>query len=194
MKFNIDRIHIYFYKLTLCLIFVTFFFNLFAFCTPFWLISWPRLHTPFKMIGLWTVCFDGLTLKRDEIMQTYYGCWWIYSTYFWRIRKFLFPGWFVIVQITSTISIVLDMVCIILLLTCRNSSLKGTISSIYHYLFSFQLLQDISGYFTKSNYVKFGVKLGIEITMLKKFLQIMINENNEKSIRFMKSKLKLQTK
>ncbi|OAF69811.1 hypothetical protein A3Q56_02437 [Intoshia linei] len=156
-QFDIDRTHIYFYKLTLVLSILSFLFNFGAFCTPYWLISWPRFHTPFKRIGLWTVCFDGLSLKRDENMQSYYGCWWIFTTYFWRLRKTMFPPWFVIVQISSTISIILDIICIVLLSISRNSALKGTISSMYQYLFSIQLLNAISVLFNLLAIFLFGI-------------------------------------
>ncbi|XP_064652427.1 uncharacterized protein LOC135503068 [Lineus longissimus] len=91
-----------------------FIFNIIAFCTPNWLVSWPRIHSGFRRIGLWEVCFNGYVQPWDYTMQSYVGCWWILSTHFLEIRFWLLPAWFVFIQVLMTISIIMDIGILVL--------------------------------------------------------------------------------
>ena len=62
-----------------------------AFSTPYWYISWPRVYSGFRKIGLWEACFSGLTLPRDPTQKSYHGCWWILAPELWNIRHWVMP-------------------------------------------------------------------------------------------------------
>jgi len=66
----------------------------FAFCTPYWYISWPRVYSGFRNIGLWEVCFAGMLLERDPRQQSYHGCWWILAPELYWIRGWMMPRTF----------------------------------------------------------------------------------------------------
>ena len=62
-----------------------------AFSTPYWYISWPRVYSGFRNIGLWEACFAGLVLDRDPTQKSYHGCWWILAPELWNIRRWVMP-------------------------------------------------------------------------------------------------------
>ena len=63
-----------------------------AFCTPYWLQSWPRIHTEFRRLGLWEFCMNGFVTRRDIKMRSFFGCWWLFAPYYDPIRDLLTPG------------------------------------------------------------------------------------------------------
>ena len=71
---------------------VAFIFLFIAFCSPYWIISWPRVYSGFKRMGLWEACFAGLLLETDITNKAYHGCWWMLAPEFWNIRGWLMPG------------------------------------------------------------------------------------------------------
>jgi len=87
-----------------------------AFITPYWVISWPRVYSGFRKIGLWEVCFAGYRIPRDPSMKSYHGCWWILAPELHSIRSWIMPPWFIVVQILMTISIVIELLSLIFLL------------------------------------------------------------------------------
>jgi hypothetical protein len=84
-----------------------------AFITPYWVISWPRVYSPFRKVGLWEACFAGQILDRDPLQKSYHGCWWILAPELYDIRDWIMPPWFVVVQILITISLVIEFVALI---------------------------------------------------------------------------------
>ena len=62
-----------------------------AYSTPYWYISWPRVYSGFRNIGLWEACFAGLVLDRDPTQKSYHGCWWILAPELWNIRRWVMP-------------------------------------------------------------------------------------------------------
>lgn len=94
-----------------------------AFSTPYWYISWPRVYSGFRKIGLWEACFAGLTLDRDPTQKSYHGCWWILAPELWHIRQWVMPPWFVVVQILMTICCCIEAVnlVIVILIWLRTS-------------------------------------------------------------------------
>lgn len=87
-----------------------------AFITPYWYISWPRVYSGFRKIGLWEVCFAGLYIGRDPITRTYHGCWWIFAPEFYHIRDLVMPPWFIIVQILITVCLILEIINIVVVI------------------------------------------------------------------------------
>jgi len=62
-----------------------------AFITPYWAISWPRVYSGFRKIGLWEACFAGLRIEQDPSQKSYHGCWWILSPELYAIRSWIMP-------------------------------------------------------------------------------------------------------
>jgi hypothetical protein len=87
-----------------------------AFVTPYWYISWPRVYSGFRRIGLWEVCFYGMLLPRDPSQKSYYGCWWILAPELHNIRDWVMPPWFIIVQILITVSLLIEIVNLVIVL------------------------------------------------------------------------------
>lgn len=87
-----------------------------SFITPYWAISWPRVYSGFRKIGLWEVCFAGYRIPRDPLMKSYHGCWWILAPELYQIRSWIMPPWFIIIQILITVSVVIELICMIFLL------------------------------------------------------------------------------
>lgn len=81
-----------------------------AFVSPYWIVSWPRVYSGFKRIGLWEACFAGLVLETDRSTKAYHGCWWILAPEFWEIRGWLMPGWFIFTQVAVTVCLVAQAV------------------------------------------------------------------------------------
>jgi len=80
-----------------------------SFVSPFWIVSWPRVYSPFKKVGLWEVCLAGMILEMDPTQKSYHGCWWILAPEFWQISKWLMPPWFVWTQVAVTFCFVAQM-------------------------------------------------------------------------------------
>lgn len=101
------------------------FFNLvISFVTPYWVISWPRVFSPFRKLGLWEACFAGQIVDRDPRQKSYHGCWWILSPELYDIRDWIMPPWFIVVQILITISLVVEAIAFIfiILIVVRTGS------------------------------------------------------------------------
>lgn len=69
-----------------------------VFCTPYWIVSWPRVHSSFKRMGLWEACFAGMVLPMDPSQKSYHGCWWILAPEYTPIRSWLMPGVYLLVS------------------------------------------------------------------------------------------------
>ncbi|CAH8553749.1 unnamed protein product [Schistosoma turkestanicum] len=80
------------YRVACISTYASFVFLLVSFVTPYWLQSWPRLHTPFLRLGLWEFCVNGYVQRLDPNMISYYGCWWILSPYMQKIFTDLVPS------------------------------------------------------------------------------------------------------
>jgi len=87
-----------------------------SFVSPYWIISWPRVYSPFRKIGLWEVCLEGMILEIDPTQKSYHGCWWILAPEFWRITRWLMPPWFVWTQVAVTFCLVAEMLVVGLLI------------------------------------------------------------------------------
>lgn len=72
--------------------FVAVILTVIAFVSPYWFVSWPRVYSGFKLIGLWEVCFAGHVLEMDPTLKSYHGCWWILAPEFVKIRDWMMPG------------------------------------------------------------------------------------------------------
>lgn len=70
---------------------LSFVFNLIGFVSPYWLVSWSRIHTPFDHVGLWEFCLKGYVARSDPSMRSYFGCWWIFAPEFSPIQHILMP-------------------------------------------------------------------------------------------------------
>ncbi|PAA71228.1 hypothetical protein BOX15_Mlig030267g1 [Macrostomum lignano] len=115
--------------------------TLVSFVTPFWLQSWPRVHTPVDRLGLWEFCLDGLVHRLDPEMRSYFGCWWSFAPEFYPIRDFLMPPWFRFVQFFITISLLLlicgFILCLLYVLGCiNNAERRALLSRCLAYLFA----------------------------------------------------------
>ncbi|PAA70760.1 hypothetical protein BOX15_Mlig014672g1 [Macrostomum lignano] len=99
---------------------VSFISVLISFVSPYWLVSWSRIHTPFDKLGLWEFCMDGYVHRRDENVQSFYGCWWIFAPYYDPIRNVLTPPWFRFIQLFVTLAFLIGLANVILMLvyTC----------------------------------------------------------------------------
>ena len=73
-----------------------------------------QVHSGFKRIGLWEACFAGLVLERDPTQRAYHGCWWILAPEYHKIRDYLMPWWFIIVQVATTLCIMMQLINIFL--------------------------------------------------------------------------------
>lgn len=85
-----------------------------GFATPYWIISWPRVYSPFRRMGLWEACFSGLVLPADTSQKAYHGCWWILAPEYYKIRGWIMPPWFIFVQVAVTVCFVMELVLMIL--------------------------------------------------------------------------------
>jgi hypothetical protein len=98
-----------------------------AFITPYWVISWARVYSPFRRMGLWEACFYGLIIDRDPTQKAYHGCWWILAPELQNIRDWIMPPWFIVVQILMSFSVFIEILVVIFDLmlwisTSRNES------------------------------------------------------------------------
>jgi len=84
-----------------------------SFVTPYWVISWPRVFSPFRKLGLWEACFAGKIMTADPTQKSYHGCWWILAPELYSIRDWIMPPWFIIVQILITVSLVIEVLALV---------------------------------------------------------------------------------
>nr|CDS21872.1 hypothetical protein EgrG_000079400 [Echinococcus granulosus] len=76
-----------------------------SFVSPYWLQRWPRIHTPFRRLGLWEFCLDGYIARLDSKMVSHFECWWIFSPYLSKIFTNLVPWWFLLIQIFFSVAL-----------------------------------------------------------------------------------------
>jgi hypothetical protein len=112
-----------------------------AFITPYWVISWPRVYSGFRKIGMWEVCFAGYRIPNDPAMKSYHGCWWIIAPELYQIRSWIMPPWFIIVQILMTISVVIEILSLIFLLMIWSTTSSRDNSGIGKRRAPFNLVQ-----------------------------------------------------
>ncbi|KAL7054889.1 hypothetical protein AAHC03_024381 [Spirometra sp. Aus1] len=124
------------YKFALYMSLVNFACIIVTFVTPYWLQSWPRLHTPIKRLGLWEFCVNGFTARLDPLMVSHFDCWWIFSPYLSRIITSLTPWWFIIIQVLMSIAIF--------------------IQCLMHFVFIFYWCYPISNVERRLRFLKFG--------------------------------------
>jgi hypothetical protein len=103
--------------------------------TPWWVVSWNRIHTPFNRVGLWEFCLNGYIVQGDISQTSYFGCWWIYSTYYGDIFKNLSPIWFVFIQVFVVLHLCLDVLLAIVLIIYflgffRHVSINSKVSKV----------------------------------------------------------------
>ncbi|PAA46176.1 hypothetical protein BOX15_Mlig004071g7 [Macrostomum lignano] len=115
---------------------------LLSFVTPFWLQSWPRVHTPMDRLGLWEFCLDGLVHRLDPEMRSYFGCWWSFAPEFYPIRNYLMPPWFRFVQFCITFGLMLHIgaliLCVIYVVRCvNNPERRALLSQVLAYAMLF---------------------------------------------------------
>ncbi|CAG7822815.1 unnamed protein product [Allacma fusca] len=79
-------------------------FLLFAFASPYWLVSWQYTFSPFKRMGLWEFCFDKYRHPHFQYDKLFSGCHYIFSDYFMIIREWILPGWLMTVQAFFTLA------------------------------------------------------------------------------------------
>ena len=80
------------YKIGLVCCVVAFIMMFIAFSSSYWFQSWSRVHSSFKNIGLWHVCFAGWIIPTDPVMKSYVGCWWIHSSEFALVANDIQPS------------------------------------------------------------------------------------------------------
>lgn len=85
-----------------------------AFVTPYWIVSWPRVFSQFKRLGLWEACFAGLVIEMDPRQKAYHGCWWILAKEFYDIRDYVMPPWFVTIQVLVTVDILCEFSALVI--------------------------------------------------------------------------------
>lgn len=101
-----------------------------AFVSPYWFQSWPRVHSPFKKIGLWEACFAGLILHRDPTEKAYHGCWWVLAPEYWQIQQWLMPWWFIITQVTCTVCLLIQILNVVIGLVVWCKTMPNYTSSV----------------------------------------------------------------
>ena len=64
-----------------------------AFCSPYWMQTWPNSFNHFRNIGLWEVCMDNYMHYKDDSQEIYSGCWWLFSNEkkYWKLREWILP-------------------------------------------------------------------------------------------------------
>lgn len=72
-----------------------------AFCSPYWMQTWPNSFNQFRNIGLWEVCMDHYMHYKDDSQEIYSGCWWLFSNEkkYWKLREWILPPWLITVQV-----------------------------------------------------------------------------------------------
>ncbi|KAL3312764.1 hypothetical protein Ciccas_008642 [Cichlidogyrus casuarinus] len=104
------------YAFCILISFLSFVCLFISFVTPYWIQSWPRIHTPIKRIGLWEYCLNGYKDRLDQSVVSYFDCWWILSPYVGKPYNYLVPFWFIIIQVLVTIAIIIQLATHILLI------------------------------------------------------------------------------
>ncbi|ESN93455.1 hypothetical protein HELRODRAFT_194101 [Helobdella robusta] len=115
-----------------------------SFVTPYWIISWPRVYSGFRKMGLWEVCFAGMLLEYDPAQKAYYGCWWILAPELYEIRSFIMPPWFIVIQILVTICLMLEIILVILDAALWVASLQRDNSGIGRKRAPYSMVQSVT--------------------------------------------------
>lgn len=128
-----------------------------GFVSPYWLQSYARIHTPFERLGLWEFCLKGFIFRTDIDMQSYFGCWWIFSKHFDKFRDFLTPWWFILIQVLMSIALFLYslgtiILTIYLLCDIKNTKKRTLMSTIV------RLISFIDGCLITTSIIIFGVQ------------------------------------
>ncbi|XP_064652425.1 uncharacterized protein LOC135503067 [Lineus longissimus] len=114
--------------------FIALVFTVISFSSPYWLQSYPSVHSEFVRLGLWEICFDGYVHPLDSNSKAYQGCWWVFSSEFNPIWQWLTPDWFISVQVLITLAFLLQMVNIGIasmnLLKCCSPEMGFTINLV----------------------------------------------------------------
>ncbi|ELU01800.1 hypothetical protein CAPTEDRAFT_176233 [Capitella teleta] len=92
------------------------FFFLIGFSTPNWIVSWPRVYSGFKSIGLHHICLAGMVLPADPDQIAYHGCWWIFSDNLDDIQTWIWPAWFAYTIAAMCFCFIFEAVSLILVL------------------------------------------------------------------------------
>lgn len=88
-----------------------FFCIVFAFCTPWWLVTDGKLPAPkFQQLGLWEVCFNKFEDFDHWYDYKFTGCWWVFEEEYYIIFDFLLPGFFLLTQFFFTLTLTLVLV------------------------------------------------------------------------------------
>lgn len=87
-----------------------------AFCSPYWLQTWPMSENRFNNIGLWHVCFHGYMQFKDDSQQIYSECWWVFDPQpkYYKLREWLTPPWFITCQVLTTGCLMLEILTIVM--------------------------------------------------------------------------------
>jgi len=78
-------------------------FVLFAFASPYWLVSWEYTFSPFQSMGLWEFCFKNYRHPHFQFDKLFNGCHYVFSEEYRIIREWLLPGWLQVVQAFCTL-------------------------------------------------------------------------------------------
>lgn len=99
-----------------------------AFCSPYWIESYPETHSSFKNMGLWEYCFKEYTYPYYQFPRTFDGCHNIFSEEYYVIREWLVPGWLMVVQAFVTLAFILTFFSLVLMsLEIVRWPLKGVL-------------------------------------------------------------------
>eukprot|EP00108_Taenia_solium_P011173 TsM_000740700 transcript=TsM_000740700 gene=TsM_000740700 len=113
-----------------------------SFVSPYWLQRWPRIHTPFRRLGLWEFCLDGYIARLDPKMVSHFECWWIFSPYLSNIFTNLVPWWFLLIQIFFSIALFTQ--------------------AVLHFVFIFYWCYPIENIERRLRFLQFVVIFGVE--------------------------------
>lgn len=87
-----------------------------AFCSPYWIQTWPLSLNPFRNMGLWHVCFNKYMQFKDDSQHVYSECWWVFDhqTKHYKLREWLIPPWFISCQVLTTGILIIEIAtCIV---------------------------------------------------------------------------------
>ncbi|PAA88357.1 hypothetical protein BOX15_Mlig024731g1 [Macrostomum lignano] len=100
-----------------------------AFCSPYWLESYPDTKNPFLKLGLWSVCFDKFVHPKDNFGIEWTGCYWIFDWNLWNkgIWEWIDPPWLIAVQAMCGLAFICH--CVSLLCSLFHFLIIGTRSA-----------------------------------------------------------------
>lgn len=131
--YRIAQIYIPFYAACVASFFGFIFFFL-SFSSPYWLQSYPLVHSGMLHMGVWSVCFDKFVHPQDYHANVLTGCYWIFDRFFFRISiwQWLNPHWLIAVQVLLTIAFIAKCIVILILilyyLLCGHPGAESTMS------------------------------------------------------------------